>query len=174
MSIENPFGPGRHTEKQQGVSEEDISKRAKDIFWQRNLSFGQYEQTKRDIERLAQGDRKLLEELGQYYPGWTQENFRRLLEILEELERKEKQQGASEEEIRSKARELFKLREESPTYPYGDLLDRIRRLAKGENGFLRSELPRGPYHKWTPANFQRLLEILEELEREEKSKRQSR
>jgi hypothetical protein len=32
MSIENPFGPGRHTEKQKGVSEDDIRKRAEYIF----------------------------------------------------------------------------------------------------------------------------------------------
>jgi hypothetical protein len=111
---------------------------------------------------------ELLKELGQYYPGWTTKDFEMLLRALEELERKEKQQGVSEEEIRGKARELFKIREESPTYPYGNMLDRIRRLAKGENGFLRLELSHGPYYKWTPANFQRLLEILLELEREER------
>jgi hypothetical protein len=89
MSIENPFG-SIEKQPQEGVSEKEIERRAEEIFQNRAYSPWQYEEVKEEIKRLAEGDEKMLETLGQYYPGWTRENFKRLLKVLEELEAKSK------------------------------------------------------------------------------------
>jgi len=86
MSSENPFNIEKQPQER-GVSEEDIRKRAEEIFQNRAYSPWRYEEVKEEIKRLAEGDEEMLKMLGQYYPGWIGEDFKRLLEVLEKLER---------------------------------------------------------------------------------------
>jgi hypothetical protein len=78
------------------------------------------------------------------------------------IEKQPQEQGVPEEEIRRRAEKIFQNRAYSPLQ-YEEVKKEIELLAKGDNEMLKII---GQYYLgWTGKNFERLLEVLEELER---------